>query len=87
MRCAEADVGREIAAVLAAMGATRFVVPAGLPAEWLALARGGAVSDDPPLTHAASSTRSTRVVTGCAIAIAETGTIVLDAGRARAGAS
>ena len=58
-----------------------FVVPAGLPAEWLAELAAGfrLVSDDPPLS-AAELDRSAGVLTGCAVAIAETGTIILDHG-------
>ena len=78
VRCAAADVGREVAAVLASIGAARFVAPAGIPEAWLALS-SGAVSDEPPLSHEQLD-GIPAVVTGCAVAIAETGTIVLDAG-------
>jgi L-lactate dehydrogenase complex protein LldG len=59
----------------------RFVVPDGFPAEWLpdGIAR---VGDDPPLS-AAQLDQLAGVVTGCAVAIAETGTIVLDHGPAQ----
>ncbi len=58
-----------------------FVVPEGLPGEWLADVRDPAslVRDDPPLP-AARLDGLAGVVTGCAVAIAETGTIVLDHG-------
>ena len=78
VRCAAAEVGREVAAVLASIGAARFVAPAGIPEAWLALS-SGAVSDEPPLSHEQLD-GIPAVVTGCAVAIAETGTIVLDAG-------
>jgi L-lactate dehydrogenase complex protein LldG len=59
----------------------RFVVPDGFPAEWLP--DGVAVvRDDPPLS-AAQLDQLAGVVTGCAVAIAETGTIVLDHGPAQ----
>jgi L-lactate dehydrogenase complex protein LldG len=63
----------------------RFVVPAGLPPNWLAHLAGAApavvlASDDPPLS-AADLDACAGVITGCAVAIAETGTIVLDHGR------
>jgi L-lactate dehydrogenase complex protein LldG len=77
-RCAATEVGREIAAVLGAIPADRFVAPARLPEAWLAPAPG-AVGDDPALTHEQLN-GIPAVVTGCAVAIAETGTIVLDAG-------
>jgi L-lactate dehydrogenase complex protein LldG len=62
----------------------RFVAPAGLPADWLAYLAAAApavtlASDDPPLS-AADLDSCAGVVTGCAVAIAETGTIVLDHG-------
>jgi L-lactate dehydrogenase complex protein LldG len=57
------------------------VVPDGFPAEWLP--KGIAVvRDDPPLS-AAELDQLAGVVTGCAVAIAETGTIVLDHGPAQ----
>lgn len=61
-------------------GSTSLVVPADLPPEWLA-AYSGAVRRDPPVAELDAPGVS--VLTGCAVAIAETGTIVLDAGRAQ----
>lgn len=57
-------------------GAGRVVVPGGLPAEWLP---GGLhiLRDEPPLTHVQLN-EAEAVVTGCAVAISETGTIVLN---------
>ncbi|MER7133986.1 LutC/YkgG family protein [Streptosporangium saharense] len=72
----EDEVAATIAAALAAQGLTRPLVPGGLPAEWVP---EGAVADDPPLSDAELDAVG-GVVTGCAVAIAETGTIVLDAG-------
>jgi L-lactate dehydrogenase complex protein LldG len=68
-----------VASVLA--GVSRFVVPDGLPAEWLAEvpAAKQVVRDDPPLS-ATELDRISGVVTGCAAAIAETGTVILDHG-------
>jgi L-lactate dehydrogenase complex protein LldG len=73
-----------IARVLAGRAAAvpgPFVIPDGLPGGWLdglpgeiTLAR-----DEPPLP-AAELDRLSGVVTGCAVAIAETGTIILDHG-------
>lgn len=61
-----------------------FVVPGGLPTGWLAgLPDGvGLVADEPPLP-AAGLDRASGVVTGCAVAIAETGTIILNHGPAQ----
>jgi len=62
----------------------QFVVPRGLPADWLTRCAeecpGAAlIVDDPPLATAVLNAAA-GVVTGCAVAIAETGTIVLDHG-------
>ncbi|MBC2876304.1 MULTISPECIES: LutC/YkgG family protein [Streptomyces] len=65
--------------VLAGRGARRVVVPAGLPEGWLAGADVEVVADSPGLTARALDAVDS-VVTGCALAVAETGTIVLDGG-------
>jgi L-lactate dehydrogenase complex protein LldG len=77
-RCAEAEVAQVIADAVAARGAGRIGVPRGFPALWSALLPGP-VFDDPPLDVAALDALD-GVVTTCAVAIAETGTIVLDTG-------
>jgi len=75
-----------LAPVVAGILATRaaavpgsFAVPDGLPAEWLAELPSGITlaRDEPPLA-AAELDQMSGVVTGCAVAVAETGTIVLD---------
>ena len=70
-----------VAQVLA--GISRFVVPDGLPSEWLAElpppTADKIVRDNPPLS-ARDLDRVFGVVTGCATAIAETGTVILDHG-------
>ncbi len=68
-----------IGSVLSARGATRVAVPAGVPDAWLAAANVDRVGDDPSLAYD-DLDRLDGVVTGCAVAIAETGTIVLDGG-------
>ena len=68
-----------IAAVLSERGATRVATPVGIPAEWLAGSQVERVGDDPPLSFGDLDGLD-GVITGCAIAIAETGTIVLDGG-------
>lgn len=68
-----------IAAVLAARGASRLAVPAGIPDAWLAGSGVERVTDDPPLSYHDLDLLD-GVMTGCAVAIAETGTIVLDGG-------
>ncbi len=72
-------VARVISDVLEARGARRVVVPAGMPDAWLRDARVERLTDDPPLASATLD-GADAVVTGCALAIAETGTIVLDGG-------
>lgn len=66
-----------IAAALADRGAQRMVAPAGVPKEWLVGAEF--VSDDPTLNVRALDELD-GVLTGCAVAVASTGTIFLDAG-------
>jgi len=77
-RCAASEVARVITDAVAGRGAERIGVPVGFPAEWSALLTD-AVLDDPPLDVAALDGLD-GVVRTCAVAIAETGTIVLDSG-------
>ncbi len=56
-----------------------MVVPEGLPADWLSASATTPVPDTPALT-ARDLDAVDSIVTGCAVAIAETGTLVLDAG-------
>ncbi|MEU2182103.1 LutC/YkgG family protein [Streptomyces thermolilacinus] len=78
-RTTEDGIGDLLAVLLARRGSTSVLVPPALPPHWLAAA-------DPVRVHdlAACTTRqldaADSVVTGCALAIAETGTIVLDGG-------
>lgn len=77
-RCTPARLPSVIADLLGARGARSVVAPAGIPADWLP-ARVERVADDPSMSpHELDALDS--VVTGCAVAVAETGTIVLDAG-------
>jgi L-lactate dehydrogenase complex protein LldG len=59
----------------------RLVIPADIPAEWLP-ADVTILPDDPPLSLA-DIDGSDGVLTGCASAIAQTGTIILDGGDAQ----
>ncbi|GAA4803528.1 LUD domain-containing protein [Actinomycetospora chlora] len=78
-RVADEDgVAAAIARVLSDAGATTFVAPPGLPARWLAEVTARVRPDEPALTVAALD-RVDAVVTGAAVAIADTGTFVLDA--------
>jgi L-lactate dehydrogenase complex protein LldG len=64
-----------------AAGAAGFVVPEGLAGEWLEeWPESVALVRDVPELSAARLDELAGVVTGCAVAIAETGTIVLDHG-------
>jgi L-lactate dehydrogenase complex protein LldG len=76
-----AQVAATVVAALSERGARRVAVPAGiLPAGLDRLEPGiELVGDDPPLGPADLDALD-GVLTGCAVAIAETGTIVLDGG-------
>ncbi len=78
-RATDATLASTVARSLAARGARTVVLPAGVPSSWLEGAGVEILVDDPPLTHAQLDAVDA-VVTACAVAIAETGTIVLDAG-------
>lgn len=72
-----------MAAMLWAREAKRVAVPADLPRGWLSGLEGvRPLTDDPPL-DAATLAEADGVVTGCTLAIADTGTVVLDGGRAQ----
>ncbi|MBM9507524.1 LutC/YkgG family protein [Actinacidiphila acididurans] len=76
-----AGLAATIARLLTERGSRTAVVPAGLPGDWLTDARAldvDVVTDHPGLTPVELDAVDS-VVTGCALAIAETGTIVLDA--------
>ncbi|MFG2327994.1 lactate utilization protein C [Streptomyces sp. NPDC048604] len=74
-----AGIAELLMRLLAARGSRTVLVPPALPPEWLAAA-------DPTRIHDRSDTTPAQldavdsVVTGCALAIAETGTLVLDGG-------
>jgi L-lactate dehydrogenase complex protein LldG len=78
-RCRPAVLAATIGTALAARVARRIVVPVGLDRAWLSEAQVEWIEDTPPLTHAELDGLD-GVITACAVAIAETGTIVLDAG-------
>ncbi|WP_330461264.1 LUD domain-containing protein [Streptomyces sp. NBC_00820] len=68
-----------LARLLAERGARTVLVPAGLPPWWLSAADATHVPDRAASTpHELDAVDS--VVTGCAVAVAETGTLVLDGG-------
>ncbi|GAB2824788.1 LutC/YkgG family protein [Streptomyces daliensis] len=73
-----AGLAATLAGLLRARGARSVVVPDGVPAAWLPddVERVADAADATPVALDAVDS----VVTGCAVAIAETGTLVLDAG-------
>jgi L-lactate dehydrogenase complex protein LldG len=79
-RCPAEDLAGVVGEALARRGARHLVVPAGVPEAWLAASIGlEPLPDDPPLSKTELDAAD-GVITGCAVAVAETGTIVLDAG-------
>ncbi|MGF0176457.1 LutC/YkgG family protein [Streptomyces sp. Marseille-Q5077] len=76
-RCTAADLAATVAGMLAARGARTVLVPPGLEPAWLAASDAERIPDRTDSTpHELDRVDS--VVTACALAIAETGTIVLD---------
>jgi L-lactate dehydrogenase complex protein LldG len=76
-RATWSSVASVVAACLGDRGVARLVVPDGFPAEWLEKATAEQVADAPPLTpHQLDALDG--VVTTATLAVAETGTIVLD---------
>jgi L-lactate dehydrogenase complex protein LldG len=75
VRCTAADdtIGAAVAQALDTRAAQRAVVPPGLPTAWRPVS---AVEDDGMAASALDALDA--VVTGCAVAVAETGTLVLD---------
>ena len=78
-RCPAGELAAVIAGLLADRKSASVLVPPGLDEAWLA------ATEVPRVTDRADSTphdldRVSSVVTACAVAIAETGTIVLDGG-------
>lgn len=69
------------AAVIAAQldGVASVVVPEGIPDDWLADVAADVLADEPPLSWRALD-EAGAVLTTCRVAIAETGTLVLDGG-------
>jgi len=72
----------EIASVLTELQVGTVAVPVDLPTEWVSRTSVTVIPDDPPLSVTALDAVGA-VITGCAVAIAETGTIGLNAGAAQ----
>ena len=78
-RTTAAGLPASITSVLSARRARCLAVPVGIPEAWLAKTEIERVVDVPPLS-VRDLDRLDGVITGCAVAIAETGTIVLNGG-------
>jgi len=80
-RTTAAGLAAEVAAALGERGARRVVIPPGLDPALVAGLRGGGevvVDGEPEVLSPVALDRCDGAVTGAAVAIAETGTIVLD---------
>lgn len=78
----DAQLPSAIASALTRHGARRVAVPPDLPSDWLTTADVEAIVDDPPLSVLDLDSVDA-VLTGAALGIALTGTIILDAGVAQ----
>jgi L-lactate dehydrogenase complex protein LldG len=80
-RCSTDDIAGTIASALSERGARTVAVPAGLHSSWLGETqigiRADGVSAEDQLS-VAELDATDGVITGCAVAIAETGTLILD---------
>jgi L-lactate dehydrogenase complex protein LldG len=79
-RATGSSAAEVIGAALAERGAKRIVVPEGFPAQWLTSVDSASIIRDEPVLTPADLDATDGVLTSSTVAIAETGTIVLDAG-------
>ncbi|MFF5922519.1 lactate utilization protein C [Streptomyces flavochromogenes] len=79
VRTSPEDVARTVAVLLERRGVRRVVVPDGFPPEFLTRTDADLVGDSPPLSVRQLESLDCTLTTA-AVAIAETGTIVLDTG-------
>ncbi|MFC5184143.1 LutC/YkgG family protein [Actinomadura harenae] len=77
------ELATAVAAVLWGWEAERIVVPSDLPFGWLAELDGVRALADSPVLDVPALVAVDGTVTGCAVAVAQTGTVVLDGGRAQ----
>ena len=80
---AKSDVRASVEAALYRQGSKSVVVPAGLPDAWRPAAPGVGVETDSGQLSPAELDRYDACLTGCAVAVAETGTVVLDGGESQ----
>lgn len=78
-RCTADELPTVLAGILTAHGSASVVVPPGLPPEWLS-ASDIAQVEDSAVSTAYDLDAIDSVVTACSLAVAETGTLVLDGG-------
>jgi L-lactate dehydrogenase complex protein LldG len=79
-RSTETELPTLVAELLDQRGARTVAVPPGLPAAWLSGTTAEQRHDVVPSLTSGELDATDAVVTGCALAVAETGTIVLDGG-------
>ncbi len=79
-RTTEDEIPDLVAELLDQHGARTVAVPPGLPTPWLSATAAEQRHDEHAVLTPHDLDATDAVVTGCALAIAETGTIVLDAG-------
>ena len=80
-QCSADDLAETIAAALADRGAHTVVVPSGLDSSWTAGLSGSLLTDGLLAHHQRTVSELDGVdgvITGCAVAIAETGSLILD---------
>jgi L-lactate dehydrogenase complex protein LldG len=79
--CSAAELAGTVASAVAGRGARQMVVPDGVDPAWVATLPPtvDVIADSPPLSASALDAMD-GVLTTCAVAIAETGTVVLDGG-------
>lgn len=83
VRAAPSAVREALTEALIALGSERVILPDGLPQDWTEAIAGTSVNitgDEPQLSHAQLNDTDT-VVTTCAVAMADSGTIALDHGQ------
>jgi L-lactate dehydrogenase complex protein LldF len=84
-RCSPAELPRVVAERLAARGVGEAIVPHGIPDSWLAQAEERPVRwihDQAPGIPTDTLAEAEAVLSGCALAVAETGTLILAGGAA-----
>lgn len=88
-RCTASELSQKVASALGERGVRRLVVPTDLPGSWLEHASQGGLEvlwdgkEMGGLLSKGTIASCQGVLTGCALGIAETGTIVLDTGTAQ----